>query len=346
MKTEIDPQVAEMLAAARIEPETPKRIQLETEWVRSNIPEEFLKDEPMAQQSAWVGYRYMTPLARTELFTRAYFDANRQMKEEFFPEKDAAKSRPIDPEYSKNMPSAMSALWHARSVADTVGLPYPVYIETVMRGCMASEKWTHIPRPNQLYHALDVARARHALTMPIVTEHLYAKDWDPRFSAENYSGDPVQIKALAHLCDLVEASPEPAGALAEYLCVRKIVPLDVAREAFGDEMVDAALALSPEHPIATADPEQRKYIPACAGFRQDGKNFPCDTCPVRAPCRSFDLRVRVELKAKTGSEDPIATRGRADGARRQQEFRNRQKAKKAKTKAGTKPPTKGGKQRP
>src|SRR5207342_1118367 len=102
----------------------------------------------------------------------------------------------------------VTSFWHARQHADLLGVPYDRYIISVMNRAIEVGA-THLPSPNQLYSdqiaahvEKDLAPVRAAGTIPLLP-----RDCNPRFFAENYTGDPVQVAAL----DAIEAEIHKAG---------------------------------------------------------------------------------------------------------------------------------------
>jgi hypothetical protein len=291
------------LTAARSVKEPKERIKALNRLVRTWIEAKLLEREPALQEMAWVEYRYMSALDRTELFTRLYHDIYIELYREFFPEKDAGKKRPVEPDFFRNDASAMKALWSARMAADACGVPYDVYIRTLLRAAIVNDHWDNLPRPNQLYGNLVGPRMRGIVTQALLMERLYAPSWNPRFKAAAYTGDPAQEAGLALLVQVVNASNAPAEILSEYLCERQVVTEERAVALFGHEMVDAAKSMTPSKP-AKPTPSTRGYVPACVGFPEVSDDSPCARCPVAPGCLHLSQEIRQELIAATGSDDP------------------------------------------
>jgi hypothetical protein len=302
LSLEADRRMGE-LTAARVLSDAKERIKALNRLVRTWIEAKLLEQEPALQEMAWVEYRYMGALDRTELFTRLYHDIYIELYREFFPEKDADKKQPVEREFFRNDVSVMKALWSARMAADACGVPYDVYISTLMRAAILNDHWKNLPRPSQLYGDLVGPRMRDVVNEALLAERLYATNWDARFRAVAYCGDPAQEAALALLVKLVNRSGAPAETLAEFLCERQVVTEERAVAIFGPDLVETAKALTPSRP-AMAMPSTRRYVPACVGFPEVSDDSPCARCPVAPGCLHLSQEIRQELIAATGSDDP------------------------------------------
>ena len=293
----------EDITVARVLPEPLDRLTTESRLIRTWIDAKTLAQEPSLQQLAWVEYRYMNPLQRTEAFARAYSAAYIAAYTKHFSEEDATKKRPINPVFVRNDLGVMNALWTARASADAAGMPYDLYLETVFDGHLLRDKWKRPPRPNQLYGKLAFPRTRDMPTAEQIAARLYGPGWNPRFFAEAYSGDPVQEAAITLMKDVVAKAPDPTRALELYLCDRRAVTVQRASEIFGKEAVDHAIAAGGGEPV-TAPPRTASYVPACFGHPDGSEESVCMACPVSRQCVQFTRHVADDLIRVTGSDDP------------------------------------------
>lgn len=291
------------LAEARATVDPLARRTAESRLVRTWIDAEALTREPSLQELAWVEYRYLTPLQRTEAFTRAYRSAYLAAYAKRFPEVDTSKKQPIEVNFVRNDIGVMNALWNARAHADAAGIPYDLYLETIMEGHLLGDKWKRPPRPNQLYGKLTFPRVRDLLTHEQTLRRLYGPTWDPRFFAEAYIGDPIQEAAIGLLRHAVLGSDEQARMLGEFLCHRRAITEPRAVEAFGESLVKEAISVAGGEPIISSK-GSRAYVPACFGHPDHSEDSPCMTCPVRGHCVEFTRGVKDDLLRLTGSEDP------------------------------------------
>lgn len=293
----------------------------ETALARAWIDSKLLEDESALQELAWVEYRYMTPLARTELFTKMYFEAYLRVYAKRFPDEDSSKKRPCEIEFARNSPRVMSALWRARATADVAGLPYDAFLDKVLESHLIKDRWKNPPRPNQLYGKLVMPRVQGLLTNEFVEQRLYGANWDQRFFAAAYRGDPVQKSAHALLARVVNESDEPAEKLAVYLCGRRAITVEAASDMFGVELTRRAIEMGEQLPVEVGAPPA-SYVPACAGYYWGDDDSHCQFCPVRVNCAQVSERVSVDVRVMTGSVDPRGDQQRKKGRERQQRLRD------------------------
>lgn len=292
--------------------------------VRGWIEKKRLEMEADLQGMTWMEYRYMTPLERTELFTKEYHKAYLAAYAKAYPDEDVSKKRPINPVFAANDIGIMNALWNARSCADYAGVPYDVYLEIVIESHLVNDKWKRPPRPNQLYGKLALPRLQEMPTPELVEERLFGSNWNRNFFAEADRGDEVQASAHRMLKTVVDAAIDPAKKLSEYLCERKAITVERAKLTFGEELVSTARTLSNETPVESANPTS-KYIPACLGYPDVDEISACETCLVNRQCLAFHRIVREEMVRTLGTDDPRRDWKKAVNRNRQRRFRERQK---------------------
>jgi hypothetical protein len=296
----------------------------ETALARAWIDSKLLEDESALQELAWVEYRYMTPLARTELFTKMYFEAYLRVYAKRFPDEDSSKKRPCEIEFARNSPRVMNALWRARATADVAGLPYDAFLDKVLESHLIKDRWKNPPRPNQLYGKLVMPRVQGLLTNELIAERLYGDTWDTRFFAAQYRGDPVQKSALALLARIVNESEQPVEKLSEYLCDRRAITVDVASEMFGVDLTRRAIQMGGGRmPVEAEEVSIKPFVPACAGYYWGDDDSHCQFCPVRVNCAQLSERVNADVKTMTGSVDPRGDHQREKGRERQQRLRDK-----------------------
>ncbi|TAA11083.1 hypothetical protein EA658_15510 [Pseudoxanthomonas winnipegensis] len=313
------------LEDARKQPDKAKRLEAEAALVGTWIERRHLEAEPELQQQAWIGYRYMTPLQRTELFVKAYHEAYIKWYARQFPEADIGKKRPINILFPANSPGEMSALWRARQQADVASLPYDVHLDAILGGHLVNDKWQRPPRPNQLYGKLALPRTRDLLTTELIAERLYAEDWDPRFFAGQYQHDAVQDAAIQMLQQVVVAAEDPARALGKYLCERHALTQRKAVAVFGPQLVRDALVGAYGVPIEHGAKERHLMVPGCFGHISLRDDASCQVCPVSEQCAVFSERVRTTVVRTTGSEDPRKAWKQVKARARQQRHRDKVK---------------------
>lgn len=299
-----------------------QRLVGEVRFVRAWIDAENLAQEPLLESMAWVENRYMTPLERTEQFTRDYAAKYRRARARA----GLPAGKPIADDFALNAPDEMNALWRARAEADLLGVPYDLYLDVVIDGHIKHDKWKRPPRPNQLYGKLAGPRLQGRPTQAEASARLASIAINPDFGADAYRGDPVQEAALQIIQADVEAAPSPASRLAVYLVDWRMITGQRALDLFGSDLVDAAIAARGQ-PIAPTSISSQPYRPACLGYYNPGPQTPCHACPFQVECDDVAIAARDELVRLTGTDNPrLAHKRRIDRERKRRQ-RQREKAK-------------------
>lgn len=311
------------LAAARRQSTPYDRDLSESALTRVWYDAKMLAHEPSLQDLMWIEYRYMGPLARNERFAQAYIGAYRRAYARHFDPLDVEKKRPIPAKMAMCSPDEISALAHARATADALGVPYDLYCDTIMEGHLAGDKWQQPPRPNQMFQKLTGPRLRDRPSHLEIGDRLFGPDWDRRFFADAYCGDPNQEAALELLRRDVLAAVNPAARLAMYFHHRHAIKEDKARLLFDGSLVDRAISIGGAPPELRLRIERDLFQPSCFGFPSRGDDSPCHSCPIATHCTRFTDAVAGHLLAITGSTDPRRTRQRELATERKRRERER-----------------------
>jgi hypothetical protein len=194
-----------------------------------------------------------------------------------------------------------------------------MYLDTVMDGKLGNGKWIEPPLPNQLYGRVDPARLRDRPTPVEINERLYGPEWDPRFFADAYRGDPVQEATLGLLRVDVWGASNPAVRLSHYLMERRAITEARARTMFGGDLVDAAIMIGgkPDDPQSG---DIAPYQPHCFGYPEGSPTSPCWSCSFVRDCWQHKERVRAMLVATTGTDNPRLQKEREQTAERQRRW--------------------------
>lgn len=203
---------------------------------------EIVDRDAVARTSAYPQHAYMTPFAATESFAKhlnralSWLATNLGAKAP-----DAGKYNPL-----LASPVMFKDVWEVRRIADELGVPYWFYVEHAVRHWSELGR-NRIPRASQLGSSQIAAHVLEQWADPAFRWHypLFV-GWDERFYADNYTGDPIQQRALAlidqRVADAKATGRNPAAALANYLHVN--ITEDEAERRFGAELVRNALALT------------------------------------------------------------------------------------------------------
>lgn len=311
--------------------------------VRTIMPEVLARERELSR-SKWFAYRFMSPLAATELFAdlyrkgvKAYVRANRDIEE-------AQKAKGIADSIFSKASGSLTQLWRARQRADELCIPYDLLIDFGFH-FVSRRRWNSTPRPIQLFGTKKSDVAWPLEIEKYLEEHLpMALDRMPilpQYQSENYRGLQVQDEFREHvLKDLKERhgnwSTKIAGA-----CVRnRHLPLqntiDLAPKS---ERSVTIASIRQEITLGILVPPEREnvsdiaFAPACLGIisARDESAHDCQACPINRSCRSLVERAEQNLVDRFGTASPLADprreRERMSRNARQQTFRDRKKAK-------------------
>lgn len=322
----------------------------ETERVADNIravctimPEVLARERELSR-SKWFAYRFMSPLAATELFAdlyrkgvKAYVRANRDIEE-------VEKANGIANNIFSQASGSLTQLWQARQKADEVGLPYDLLIDFGFHFA-SRRRWRSTPRPIQLFGSKNSDVAWRLEIVKYLKEHLPLVlnriPVLPQYQIENYRGLPVQDEFREHVLEDLKTSQGNWSTKIANACVRKRhLPLRPTIELAPDTewgAITGSIREEMKLDILVPPPVEHvndiAFAPACIGLvnTRDDSGDDCQVCPFNLSCRSLVERAEQNLVDRYGTTSPLADprreRERKKRNERQKRFRDRKKAK-------------------
>jgi hypothetical protein len=265
-----------------------------------------LQDEPDVAGTRWAQYGYVNAFEATEEFTRCYIRSYDNWRARY---RSDPHRCPVDPEFVLNHPGVMNALYSARQFADRYGISYPVFTAGMFVRLYGPGLYRRAPLPNHLYPPrkprkrkgrkkymtssgvpVDHKALRHALKVreSMSTRSVLDHDWDRRFLARNYVGDPAQERALKALFEHKEAGTTTRGRL-RYGLEKGLISVDNARRFFPEAIVDGAIRDASSIPdIGEPEPDLAPYRPHCLGlYQSEHPATACAQCPWQSKCQSL-----------------------------------------------------------
>lgn len=293
---------------------------------RAHLPEDVLLVDADICDTAWLAYRYMSAYERTELFTIEYEKLYRKMHEMYIDTVEAANKQPAHLQLEMNDVAEMTSLWKARQIADSLGMPYSVYLRAAMNTAVQERKHRQVQRPNQLTSEWQIEAATKAWAGERDTSTLFADDWDPRFFAPFGRTDPARMAAVAALVARIKSRPQNADiGLRGAIHMRQALSEPEARSHFDGELVDQVMR-SPTDPLLELPTEAGPaYKPKCLGTDPSGSLPGCAGCEFAKLCRAAHTEVSKRLIALYGTDDPRKAKIKANATERKRRSRERQR---------------------
>lgn len=275
----------------------------------------------------WFDYRYMHPVQATIEFARCY----RRLYGELFGKYFDMGQRELKMGIARQdifagPAKTLTGLWRARQFVDARMMRYDFYIRRYM------EHWLErgakqLPRPNQLWKEEIAIKVE--------------KDWRencggslefsvaPQYWNENYIGDPAQDAHRDWLIQQVNRRVSKQFPISRLVFSEGVLDEARAVAEFGASVVAEAkgYALPPAEPH---NPLRRvHHWPACYGGSHAhlGAEEPCGSCRWSERCASKGRRLRHDIVAVLGVEDPAVKRRREADRERQRRHRAKKAAK-------------------
>lgn len=292
--------IADSLDTDLAHPSQVHRLVARSTFIRAFIEPERLGSERKLSETCFVAYAYMLPLERTQLFLTEYLAVYRRWWEKVHDCNEAPHQCPMSERLAENDQRDLNALWGARQVADALGIPYGTYINQAFEAMASHVDRQQFPRPNQLQGGWwqETVIAYWDEHLPI--QHWNVEDMHPKFHAASFRAEPAQLRLHEIMEARINRRPE---RLANYLCKENhIFPEQVARERFGDDLVDQALKSVGSSPRVEVCSEP-KHLPMCLGLTYDSSPD-CAGCPFAAQCRQVWDKATLKLVSDHGSIDP------------------------------------------
>lgn len=182
----------------------------QNDYIISNfISQEFQAWDNHGREAKWFDYVHMTLLQATHAYMEAYQKVHQRIYAREFDAQTAeyikvvdfdqiistlVASRHADAEVNEQKVTKakrkLVGCWRGRQVADAMGMPYDIYIESVMTSRMRAWKRNHMPQPYQLYGRLDVEKTAEWWE-ELQASRIFLAEHEA-YKAENYRGLPQQ----------------------------------------------------------------------------------------------------------------------------------------------------------
>lgn len=219
-----------------------------------------LKKESTLSTTAWYDYRMMHPTLRTYLFAHYYEEAYRFMlrlhvdykqaegdsPRSFLPKNDplgksaSARKREIKSGVAQSFRNC-TMVWKARQKADELGIPYEMFCMSGMKAAIG-RIWQRTPNPSQLYSEKILEEIINRW-LEVATQKMHTSTL-PFYKLENYINHPSQNDHAEWVCDQINCRVNPEYSLCEFGFVNPVIPVQMMRANFKDDVIIRAKRLS------------------------------------------------------------------------------------------------------
>ncbi|MDW6021650.1 hypothetical protein SAZ10_07710 [Mesorhizobium sp. BAC0120] len=320
-----------------------KRLVENIRAIRTIMPEVLARERELAH-SKWFAYRFMSPLAATELFADFYRKGVKAYVREHRDIEEAEKANGIADNIFSQASSSLTQLWQARQKADELSLPYDTLIDFGFH-FVSRRRWRSTPRPIQLFGSKnsDVAWPMEIAKyvedrLPMTLSRIPVL---PQYQTENYRGLPVQDRFREHVLEDLKTGNSNWSTKIGNACVgRRHLPLRSALQLVPDtEWSAIATSIRMDLEVGTLVPPPEEHVtgialaPACIGIpsARDESSSDCQSCSFNASCRSLIDCAAKHLVDRFGTPSPLADARREHERKkrneRQKRFRDRSKIK-------------------
>lgn len=303
------------------------------------IPRKYLRDEAALLLRKWPAYRFMSPWKATELFHALYVQAYKNYLRSDI-DIETSQNTKVGVNLNWSLPNRfLTQLWGARAVSDSFGAPYDEYLEFAFRFA-GRRKRTRPPQPNQLGPNInsDFAWRAEWLKFWNADRHRVAFNrMAPmlQYAIENDRGLPAQACFRHEVENLLETAPHVGSFVARYVVARRNMPEAaclpyVETDRLGRMLIDAQDEIDAGRLARASYPAPRAVDFWQSCFALPGidiaKEPTCSICPMRNECEGVRNLCSKNVRAVSGSTNPIAEEKRRKTRERVERCRRKVKA--------------------
>jgi len=284
----------------------------------TTIPHKHRAVENELMLSKWPAYRFMSPMAATRMFHKAYVEGYKEQHRINMDRGEADKlkiGRKLD--YTKNN-AHLTQVWCARQLADELGMPYPAYIEFCF-DFASRRKRNKPPQPNQLGPSEKSAVAWTAKMSEFWTNErrsveLARMDPLPEYYVGFGKGLPAQKKFRRELLDIgadmetllgpfIASRVVVLGQLSEQECAT--LGVEAVARAVKDAHGEIESGMLEVHAYPTCSPKEMRQ--ACFGLPgvDTTTSQICEFCTQKKGCTTVRDFITGKVVKATGVEDPV-----------------------------------------
>jgi hypothetical protein len=274
--------------------------------------------ESELMMTKWFEYRFLSPLAATQLFAIKYRECLRRHVRKNLDVDLSTRVSGVSEKLPVERAGWFTQLWHARQRADRLMVPYDVLLEFAFDFAFARKrKW--VPLPNQLFSTETNGEAWHGKFPDFIEDYLplYISALAlPQYRLEHDRQLPAQRDFRAFMLDEFKGSTKSyfdrigklvhaERYLAQDDCLA-LLPTDDHPEIL-DRVRSEDAAGRWEHP-PRLELDDEDFFLSCFGVREslNVEADPCRRCPLLRQCSATADCVDATTTLKSGSTSPVA----------------------------------------
>lgn len=201
------------------------------------INEKFLKLESALFSSKWFDYRHLHPTQATYLFAHHYDLEYRKIYQRI---RDQERGQYVKGTKGKDcmLKKEVSGFWKGRQNADRLGVPYGLYVGSIMKFLIEDNIWQRIPRPTHLYSAKVTEFMKDKWLTVLDTEIIQPEI--AHLSDDNLFSTQCKQDIERYLCECIQMRKNGHFALSRYMCDLKIITEQTAIKYFSELTIQKA----------------------------------------------------------------------------------------------------------
>lgn len=203
----------------------------------SAINEKFLKLESALFLGKWFDNRHLHPTQATYLFAHHY---ELEYKKVFKRIRDHERGQYVKGTKGKDcmLKKEVTGFWKGRQNADRLGIPYDIYIGSVMKFLIEDNIWQRIPRPTHLYSAKVTEFMKDKWVQMLGTEIIQPEI--AHLSDDNLFGTQCKLEIERYLCGCIQMRKNGHLALSRYMCELNMITEQTALQYFSELTIQKA----------------------------------------------------------------------------------------------------------
>lgn len=292
------------------------------QWLR---PAQFAMERELSM-SKWFDHRFISPVAATLVFSKAYSEAFKQLWRANMDAEESVLKLGTSPSIWDSSREFVT-LWNARQKADELGIPYSFFVREAMEAVLRRAKRKRFPRPGQLYDDKTL--------VTVVTKWEEAVNdtsigWSrmPHYKSENAADLPHQRDHERTVLGLAHRRFGHPDFLGRRIYLDRTLSPDTAAAEFGHERIeDAKHRVEDEKPIARESLSEEALRPGCFAIphANDPAAQPCRECRLAIRCARAAAATLKQIERRYGSQDPVTEHKRRQQRERTRRFRERRR---------------------